>query len=168
MPSLYLKLASHVLVAILAFGMGWKVESWKRDSQDLAQLEADQKAIQASVEQSKRIIAERQSRIETAALLEIERTRTARVVERVITNDVIKYVQTPFAAKCCLDPAGLRIINSAASGMPADTSTAIPSDAGTTTITVAQVVASVTENYLTCAETRNQLIALQDWVRAIR
>lgn len=164
LPLPYLKLAIYAAILLAGFGTGWKVHSWKADAQSLAQMEADQKAIQAHVDEVKKVEALRQANIETAALLEIERDRAAKTVERVITNDVIKYVQTPASTQCGIDPTGVRLINTAASGrLPEDTDTTSKAHAS-----AAAVVTSVTSNYSTCNENANQLIALQDWVRAIK
>lgn len=130
LPAPYFRLASYALILVIGFGIGWKVNGWRHDAADLARMEADQKAIQAAAEQARKVADLRAQRTEIAAQLEIERNREARVVERTVTNDVIKYVQTPAAAQCGIDPDGVRIINAAASGVPG-TETAGTPDAGT-------------------------------------
>ena len=159
-PSLYLKLAIYALVAAVGFGAGWKVNGWRYDAADLAQMEADQQAIEAAVEQAKKVQALREANTEAAAQLEIERNRQAETVVKEVIRDVIRYVQTPGAAHCGINGNGVRIINASA-GLPA-----LPEGAATPDATAGAVVASVTDNYATCTQNSNQLRALQDWVRA--
>jgi hypothetical protein len=164
-PTLYIKLAVIGIAALLGFLAGWQVNGWRHDALALADMALEQRAIDASVAQAKLLIAERKAKTDTAALLDIERTRTAKTVERTVTNEIIKYVQTPAATnRCGLDSAGVRIINTAAR-VPADIPAGQP-DAGTGAVTAAGVVQSVTTNYGICHGIRNQLLALQDWVRA--
>lgn len=90
------------------------------------------------------------------------------VIERVITNEVIKYVQTPVSAKCGLDANGVRIVNLAASGdLSRDTESAGGTARAAEGVSAAVVVSTVTENYGACHETRNRLIALQSWVKGL-
>lgn len=165
MPIPYLKLAIVALSAIVGFGTGWTVHGWMRDSADLAQLEAGQKATEAAVAEAKKIVALRQANTEAAAQLEIERNKETRVVERLIVDEVIKYVQTPAASNCALDANGVRIINASARVPATPEATGTP-DARPATINAARVVQSVTYNYGICIENANQLKALQDWIKA--
>jgi len=156
----YFKLATYALVALLGFGMGWKVNGWRHDAIDLARMEADQKAIEASVENAKKVQALREANTEKAAQLEIERERQAQTIVKEVIRDVIQYVQTPAASNCGIDPNGVRIINKAA-GVPALPETPRPSNAS-----AGAVVASVTENYSTCKKNANRLKSLQEWITA--
>jgi hypothetical protein len=158
----YFKLAAIALSAIVGFGIGWKVNGWRHDAIGLARMEADQKAIEASVENAKKVQALREANTEKAAQLEIERERQAQTIVKEVIRDVIQYVQTPAASNCGIDPDGVRIINKAA-GVPA-----LPETSGTSDATAGAVVASVTDNYGTCTKNSNQLSALQDWIRAQR
>ena len=162
-PIPYLKLATYALSAIIGFGIGWKIHSWKADAAALAQMEADNKAVQAAVEQAKKIASLRDANIQTAAQLEIERNKAAQIVTKEVIRDVIRYVQKPSSQSVCLDSDGVRLINTASGGVPTDTNATGTSDA-----TAAAVVASVTDNYAICNSNANQLRALQDWVRAIK
>lgn len=159
-PIPYFKLAAVALSAIVGFGIGWKVNGWRHDAADLAQMEADQRAIQAAVEQAKKVQALREANTEAAAQLEIERNRQAETVVKEVIRDVIRYVQTPAASDCGIDGIGVRIINQSA-GVPT-----LPEGTSTPDATAGAVVASVTDNYAACTKNSNQLIALQDWVRA--
>jgi len=46
--SLYLRLGSYLLLAVLAFGVGWKVCNWRHDSLQLAVTQAAEKAGEAA------------------------------------------------------------------------------------------------------------------------
>ena len=160
----YFKLATYALTAVIAFGVGWQVHSWKADAADLARMEADQAAIEAAAEQARKVVELRQARTDLAAELEIERAKEARVVERIVIDEVIKYVQTPAASQCGVDADGVRIINRAA--VPAVPQAPGQPDDRAGDATAARIVQSVTDNYAACYRVRNQLLALQDWVRA--
>lgn len=131
MPTLYLRLAIVVVIATGGFLSGWWVNGWRHDAIALERLESDQMAIQAAVEQAKQIAALRDERIETAALLDIERSKKARVEKEIVTNEVIKYVQTPASRNYGLDSDGVRIIDRAAGyRVPANTEASGQPDAG--------------------------------------
>lgn len=163
MPTLYIKLAVIALVAIIGFSTGWKVNGWRKDADIKATQEQAQAARDEALANIKALEQEQQARASVAADLEIERNKQAKIIERIVTNDVIKYVQKPTSQHCGVDPDGVRLINTSAAGrMPESTSPAPAPDA-----TAAAVVASVTNNYATCNANANQLMALQDWVRTL-
>ena len=168
MPTLYARMAIVALIATGGFLTGWWVNGWRHDAIALARMESDQRAIQAAVEQAKKIAALREERFDTAALLDIERNKKARVEKEIVTNEVIRYVQTPASRECGLDSDGVRIIDRAAGyRMPANSEASSQPDAGAGAVTAARVVQVVSANYGRCADTRNQLLALQEWVRAL-
>lgn len=156
----YFRLAVYAVLVVIGFGIGWKVNGWRHDAADLAQMEADQAAIQVAAEQARKVAELRQARTDIAAQLEIERDRKAETVVKEVIRDVIRYVQTPAASDCGIDSVGVCIINASA-GLPC-----LPEAAGTPDATAGTVVASVTDNYATCTRNSNQLSALQDWARA--
>lgn len=169
LPLPYLKLVTYALAVAVGFGMGWKVNGWRYDAAALAEMEAEQAAIEASAEQARKLLEAqvqlRDERLQAAAVLEVERSKQAEIVTREVTRDVIKYVNSPGAAVRCLDADGVRILNAAAAGVPQVETSGTP-DAGAATATAARVVESVAENYSVCHANSNQLRALQDWVRA--
>jgi hypothetical protein len=169
MSDMAVKLAVLALVALIGFGTGWKVQGWRKDS-EIAEIAADiQAATDKARANTKRIEALQAQAADVAAVLEVERNKAARVVERVITNDVIKYVQRPGSQSCGVDSDGVRIINASATGrLPTDTHASSAPDARATGVTAAAVVANVTDNYGVCHDNANQLRALQAWVRALR
>lgn len=155
------------LCVVIGFALGCKVGSALKDHQIVALQAESQEARDKNQANIKRYEDERDARIETAAQLDVERERKAKVVEKVITNEIVKYVQTPAAQHCGLDVDGVRILNHAAIGMSEDSETAGATDAKAGNVTAAAVVANVAGNYSTCNETRDQLIALQSWARAV-
>lgn len=160
----YFKLATYALAVVVGFGMGWKVNGWRKDADIKATQEQAQTARDEALANIKALEAEQLARTMLAADLEIERNKQAKTVEKVITRDVIKYVQKASSQSCAVDGDGVRLINASAAGrVPQDSDTAAAPDA-----TAAAVVASVTDNYATCNANSNQLRALQDWVRALR
>lgn len=159
-----------ILSAALAVGFtaGWQAQGWRKDAELLQVQQVAQKAAQVARD----AVAAQEAAVDlaqrTAAELAVEKRREAKIVERVITNDVIKYVQTSGAGRCGVDGHGVRIIDAAASGrMPEDPGTAGTPDGGAGDATAGEVVASVTGNYAICHETRQQLVELQGWVRGI-
>jgi len=160
--------AVYALIAALCFGAGWKVQGWRKDNQIAGMVSQAQAARHAALADARALENAQNARQEVAAALEVERNKEARIVEKVITNDVIKYVQRPSSQSCGVDADGVRIINaSAASRMPEATDTARAPDASPAAATAAAVVHSVTDNYNTCHANANQLRALQDWVHAM-
>jgi hypothetical protein len=164
MPTLYIKLASYALVALLAFAGGWKIGSALKDRQILALQTNAQEAREKQLAANRLIEQAQEQKEAIAAALEIERNKAAQVITKEVIRDVIKYVQKPSSQSVCLDSDGVRLLNTAATrGVPESTdSTSTPN------ATAAAVVASVTDNYATCHTNANQLSALQDWVRTIQ
>lgn len=103
-----------------------------------------------------------------SAAVAADKREKARVIAKTITQEVIRYVQTPAAADFGVDADGVRIIDAAASRrVPANTRDTAPSDDDTAGATAGEIVASVAGNYDTCNDTREQLIELQAWVRGL-
>jgi hypothetical protein len=167
-PTLYLRVAAYALVAVLAFGCGWKVQGWRKDSQ-IADIAADAQAARDDARARARAAEEAQAASQAfAEALAVEREAKTQIVEKEITRNVIKYVQKPSSQSKCLDSDGVRLHNASAAGrVSEDAGTTSKPDAGATGATAASVVSTVTDNYATCHANANQLRALQDWVRAL-
>jgi hypothetical protein len=100
-----------VIVAALAFTGGWKVESWRWDASEKANLEA---AIE------KRRMDEKNVDV-AAAGHEADKTKL-RTKYITITKEVERVAQTPFyaaSAPACLDDDGLRQLRAAIASRPA-------------------------------------------------
>lgn len=133
-------LALAILFLVLGFCFGWAVNGWRKD----AEIGAINAEYAVAVEAHVAAVRAREDAVVAAqqveAELAVERERKNKIKERVITNDVIKYVQTPGAYKCGLDAAGVRLLNRAASGSDLPLNTDPPgvsdAEAGTATIVV--------------------------------
>ena len=161
-------IAAGVVLA-MAFGAGWEVNGWRKD----AQINAMQgRALDAADEarSKNRIIESLQDhRARIAGELEVERQKEAEIIERIVVTEVIKYVKTDNAIQCGMDDAGVRVHDIAASGRVSETTTTTsPPDDSPGGVTNAEVIQVVTQNYQVCHATRRQLIALQDWIIAVR
>jgi hypothetical protein len=164
--TVYLQIVAVTLA--VGFLAGWQVNGWRED----AQLNAIHTVAQEAAQEAREAVASQELAVDqaqhTAALLAVERERKSKVIERIVTNEVIQYVQTPAAAECGVDARGVRIINAAShSGASGDADTAGSLDGATGDATAAEVVTSVTQNYGLCEDNRNQLLGLQAWVRGL-
>lgn len=95
------------------------------------------------------------------------RKEKQKVLTKVINNDVIKYVQSPIAGKCDIPNEWVRIHDAATIGseyLQGDTSPAAIANAVAPTVTDADAIIVIADNYGTCNEIRNNLIDLQSWV----
>lgn len=173
----YLLAGAAAAIAIAAFGSGWEWRDRLAEAQlrtkeaqiALMRLEAQQAATEAS-EQARRLERLMQDRIVLAAELEALRNQEREVVERIVTQEVIRYVQSPDHGQLVLPGDWVRIHDAAAlgarSGLPAATFPSAGAYADAARITDADSIAVVADNYGTCHEIRDQLQALQSWVRA--
>jgi hypothetical protein len=131
MPSLYLKAAIAVALVLIGFGVGWTVQGWRHDSADLVEMESEQRGINQAVERERKIVELRDARLQVVAQLDAERERKARVEERIVNREIVKYVSSAGSARCALDAGGVRILNLAAGyGLPTDPGAAGSPDAG--------------------------------------
>lgn len=108
----------YLYAAGFAVGLivGWQVQSW-RYGEELANIRADlARAREAAIDEARKIEAIRADNLVLAELLEHERNKEAEVIERVITEEVVRYVQTPGARAGGVDAGGVRLINAAAGG----------------------------------------------------
>lgn len=106
---------------------------------------------------------------DAAAEAEALRNREREVVEKEVIKEVIKYVETDNARECGLSPSGVLLHDTAARGrLPGDTDAPAITDDGAIEATNAEVILTVTQNYLSCNETIDRLTSLQDWARALR
>jgi hypothetical protein len=159
---------SVAVAAALSATAGWKVTSWYYQSEiSSMKLEAAELATEAQ---------DRKNKIELMALelagavsaRDAARRQQIRTVERVVTREVIKYVQNPDIERVYLPPEWVRIHNTAAGGgVPEDTGAPGATDDPTVGVTDADAIAVVAENYGICTDNRAQLIALQEWAAGV-
>lgn len=155
-------------VAIIAtFWAGWE---WRDRAADAAMSALQRDLADANArasEEARRAEQLAQERTSLAAEAEALRNQEREVVTRTVTQEVIKYVQTPVATSCGPDPEFVRIHDAAASGrMPGSSDTSGQPDAEADGVTNADLLSVVTDNYSRCQATRDQLLSLQEWVRA--
>lgn len=163
------KLIIAAVILSLGFGSGWMVNGWrlgaKIDRLQRGYAQAAQEAADRarSVESAQRAVAD------AVAVSDALKTRQRRIVERIVTNEVIKYVQKP--AVCTLPADWVRIHNTAARGVPGDADTPPDPDGGAGTpedsVNDAEALVVVTQNYDTCRANADRLRSLQDWIRRI-
>lgn len=99
------KAAVLVIVALVAFGGGWKVKGWKDDAAQLAAVEEAVAKAKSDAEFSYQ-----------AAAAAAKHTEEVRVVTQTITHEVTRWRDRPVAHNVCLDADGLRLANAALRG----------------------------------------------------
>ena len=126
----------------------------------------DARAALGQVEAARRVEAHEAAITNEADAVHFQHVEAARVVYQTVTKEVIRYAQDP-GAVVRLDAGWVRDHDDAALGVVSDPAgTAGRSDAGSTSVTAADALETVTDNYASCNATRQQLIDLQNWVRA--
>jgi hypothetical protein len=107
----------------------------------------------------------------SAAIAEAEalRNQEREVVTKLITKEVIKYVETDNARECGFTDAGVRLHDAAARGsMPEIPDTTSVVDDAAIAATNAEIMLTVTDNYKTCNQTADRLTMLQRWLKGIQ
>ena len=157
-----------LVIAAVSGTTGWKVSSWYY----LSKINSMQIKQHVSAEEARK-------RVKTIELLNAEITtvieerdlamqQEERVVERIVTNEVIKYVQNTVIEHCDVPVEFVRLHDAAASGgVPDNAESADAADDASRGTSDADVLQVVTTNYSTCRRTRNQLINLQAWIEGV-
>ena len=152
---IYGKIISPIAILILAFGVycegGYFVEKeWRSKVEDM------EKKVAAAEEKSAVINTVVQTKI-------VEKIK----VIKETTKGNIEYVDRVVARydnKCVLSNAAIVLHNSASqNSVPPGTGNIAP---GTSDVKASELITTVSENYGTCYEMREQLKAWQDWYRA--
>ena len=147
------KLAIMIGVIIAAFGMGWKVHSWKTDAAEKARVE-EQLALKEAYDVLSREVVKKYN--EKEAVTTIVYRDLKRKVDDVTDNRI-----------CFADSNALSLWNSSLSGMP-HTSTGTSKEAPSTdTATDKQVLENVIENFEQYKRARDQLNSLIDWYEKV-
>ena len=163
-----IRLALLALTLSVGFSAGWAVQGWKLGEIISATEARAAAAREDAADLAERIEQLRDTNARSVAELEQVRNRKREIVERVVVNEVIKYVQTDDADRCGLDAAGVRIHNIAATGeLPEDAGPAAEPDGTAGKVTAAEVVTVVSTNYATCHAAMDRLVSLQDWVARV-
>lgn len=88
------KLIIAAVIAAVAFGAGWQVQTWRYDSKLLEQ---------------QGLVEEARDRVAVVEAKSAEVQVVVKYKEKVITRDVIKYVQDPDRSVCVYDAERVRI-----------------------------------------------------------
>jgi hypothetical protein len=162
-------LLALVLTSITTAAATWKVADWKHGKQ-LAEMEnAAWQAHVESLNQKNEIDLYNQQVTSARAEAYELRTRKREVVTRYINRKVIEYVQNDNAGKCDMPDKWVQLHDDAAKNSDAGHSSAPrqPNDAPSR-ITDIEVLSTVTGNYQSCHQIRDQLIELQAWASNIK
>lgn len=154
---------------IIASGFaGYQVAAWKYGEKIAEHKLEHLQAVHAAKVQADKINALRLEHTNDIATIHALQNQEREVVERVVTKQVIKYVETDNAQQCGLSADGVRIHDTAARGsLPDDTESSAVVDGGAIEVTNAEVIPVITENYATCNAIRERYVLLQDWVRGL-
>lgn len=106
--------------------------------------------------------ASQQITIETVTKY-IERTKIVKEKSGVIIKEIPKYITAEVDARCDIPVAAVVLHDAAAKSEFPDTTNGI--NAGTSDVTLSRLLDTTVANYGTFHEVREQLMALQDWVR---
>jgi hypothetical protein len=159
-----------VIVAAVVIGglCGYKVASW-RYGEEISETRAEHLSAVAKANEKTRQIDSLNAKLtQSAAEAEALRNQKREVVERVVTKQVIKYVETDNARECGLSHDGVRLHDTAARGeLPVDTDTAAKPDGEAIAATNAELIFTVVQNYNACNADLDRLSGLQDWVRSL-
>jgi len=176
-PGLNLRLIALLVGAAALFSAGWAVNGWRvgkqfeelKASHQQRISEAHERRLQAE-RAARDLEQERQEKTNAiAAAAEAKREARAARSERT-TERIIEYVQTPAATRHRLDAEWVHIHDIAAvadgsGGVSSGAATAREFDAGAGTVTAADALLVITDNYDRCHAARDRLIDLQRWIR---
>ena len=163
------RLIGVVIGVSLAFAGGYQVAAWKY-GQEIAETRVEHlDAVADAADQARKTEEIRRTLSDSIAANDALKNRRREVVERVVTKQVIKYVETDNARECGLSADGVRIHDTAARGaVPSDTDTTPIVDDGAIAASNAEVMQVVTGNYATCNAIRDQLTGFQSWVNTLQ
>ena len=164
-----LKSAGLAVGLLIVFSAGWMANGW-RLGQTIAQMERGIETANKEAVASAREVEQLQSDLsDAAAKNHALQTESRKTTERVITKEIIKYVQSPDADKCALDPSGVRIHDQAANGsVPKDADTSSGANDSPEGVKGSQLIPVVVENYNACHEAMDRLKALQEWAAKLQ
>jgi len=157
-----------LFVAVLSAGSTWQIQNWHY-GKIIAESKNQQwnnhlQAVNTKIE------LDREAQAKEQALLELQEVKKKKnkIHTKIVTKEVIKYVQSPSAGKLIIPDEWVRIHDTAAVGpeyLQGDPiATSKPNDSATK-ITDIETLEIVTNNYSSYHEIYNQLIDLQDWVK---
>lgn len=161
------RIIAVLLVLAAVFGAGWKVQGW-RMGEDMAQFQkelAEARADAETAEREKEQALQARSDAIAAAILADMDAEQARA--RVVTKEVIKYVQVPGAGSCNLVDEWVHTHDRAARRAGGDPGAASVPDAGSGQFTDIDALVVVTDNYAICRQAMSQVRGWQAWYREV-
>lgn len=149
LPLNQIKLIVIAVAIATAFGMGWKVHSWKTDAAEKKLLE-QQLELQKAYDTLSREVVIAYNRQEAKE----------KIVYRTLKQEIPNVTDNRI---CFADGAALGVWNNALSGVPSTSAGTTKAPSATDTATDAEVLANVIENFEQYKAVRNQLNSLIDW-----
>lgn len=157
-----------LFIFLLGFCLGWKINGWRLESQ----INASKTTQLTATLNTERGTAKKASAADALpAAAQQAQAQTARV----ITKELIRYVQSPAANHCTLNPEWVRIHNLAAHDtaiMPADsagTSVAVTANAEAGgTVSDSEALGTITRNYDICRQEINRVDGWQAYYQSIK
>lgn len=137
---------------------GWLVNGWRLGEQIAADAR-DAVQYARSVE-----LISREASDLTAERYELQR-ELSEASGRVITREVIRYVENPDHGQCVLPDDFVRLDTAAATGMPGNVASTTGSDGTAARFTDADLIQVLTDRSDICRAEIEKLTALQEWVR---
>lgn len=167
--------AGGALAAFIAGGgSGYKIGTWQVGAElEALRREYAEQGV-AALRAASDIEALRANLARAAEATAAARAAAQAAQARTITREVVRYVQTDNARECGFSADGVRIHDAAArgalapGGVPEGAAGAAGAHGPAVEIANAEIVPAVVENYATCHAWRNQLAALQEYVRSIQ
>ncbi len=98
----------------------------------------------------------------------VDRVQVVRARAETIIKEVPVYVPAQADADCVINRGFVRLHDAAAAGDPGLPDPAGDPDAAPAGVALSTVAETVADNYGTCHQVREQLIALQGWARAMK
>lgn len=162
------------LFAVLLFGvfLGWVTNGWRLEG-EIAGMQRDA-ATATAAHTTATLTHERQTNHDAHAAdagpAAAQQAQQAQA--RVITKEIVRYVQSPAASVCPLPAEWVQIHDAAAAGVPADPGAtglpAAPPGAAPAPVPSGEALSGITGNYDTCHQEMNRIAGWQAWWNSVR
>lgn len=153
------------LALLGCFAAGWVVNGW-RLGEEMAQWERDLEASRLQASEKAREVELLSADIATVngKLFEV-RKEVAKAKARVITREVTKYVNSPYAGQCALPVGWVRLDTASATGVSSNDTAITGADDAPSGFTDADALAVIADRNHICRAEIAKLTALQEYVR---
>lgn len=152
----------------IGFSAGWQAQGWKSEAKLNAWKAAAEKSAREATAAARALEQSEANLATTIAEKNAIEAQEARVVDRIVTKEVIRYVKSPNAGQCRLPGEWVRVHDAAASGRVPEVSDAADglNDAPGTVDDI-EALEVVTDNYAKCRSDARRLANLQTWIKEI-